>query len=66
MAAIAEKVTIETKTVLEDVAKKTMIEKAHVAELTESELVVVTKVFRSFETGLREGTILPKVRLFST
>ena len=30
-------------------------------ELTDWELEVVTKVFRSFETGLREGTILPKV-----
>ena len=30
-------------------------------ELTKWELDVATKVFRSFETGLREGTILPKV-----
>jgi hypothetical protein len=36
------------------------------SELTEWELEVATKVFRSFETGLREGTILPKVRLFLT
>ena len=33
------------------------------AELNEWELEVATKVFRSFETGLREGTILPKVSL---
>ena len=31
-------------------------------EMTEKELEVVTRVFRSFETGLREATILPKVR----
>ena len=31
-------------------------------EMTEKELEVVTTVFRSFETGLREATILPKVR----
>ena len=32
-------------------------------ELSKWELDVATKVFRSFETGLREGTILPKVIL---
>ena len=31
-------------------------------EITEKELEEVTRVFRSFETGLREATILPKVR----
>ena len=31
-------------------------------EMTEKELEVVTRVFRSFETGLREATILPKVK----
>ena len=30
-------------------------------EPTERELDVVTSVFKSFETGLREGTIFPKV-----
>ena len=30
-------------------------------ELTEKELDVITTVFRSYETGLREATILPKV-----
>ena len=30
-------------------------------EATEGELDVVTTVFRNFETGLREGTMLPKV-----
>ena len=33
------------------------------AEMTEKELDVVTTVFRSYETGLREATILPKVSL---
>ena len=31
------------------------------AELTEKEMDVVTTVFRSYETGLREATIMPKV-----
>ena len=31
------------------------------AELTEKEMDVVTTVFRSYETGLREATIVPKV-----
>ena len=30
-------------------------------ELTEAEMEVVTAVFKSFETGLREATIYPKV-----
>ena len=30
-------------------------------EMTKSEMEVVTTVFRSYETGLREGTISPKV-----
>ena len=30
-------------------------------ELTEAELEVVMAVFKSFETGLREATIYPKV-----
>ena len=30
-------------------------------DLTEKELDVITTVFRSYETGLREATILPKV-----
>ena len=30
---------------------------------TERELDVVTSVFKSFETGLREGTIFPKVNM---
>ena len=32
-------------------------------ELTEAELEFVTTVFKSFETGLREATIYPKVNL---
>ena len=31
-------------------------------ELTEKELDVITTVFRSYETGLREATINPKVQ----
>jgi hypothetical protein len=31
-------------------------------EPTKRELDVVTSVFKSFETGLREGIIFPKVR----
>ena len=34
-----------------------------IEEMTEKELDVVTTVFRSYETGLREATILPKVNL---
>ena len=30
-------------------------------EMTEKEMEVVTTVFRNYETGLREATILPKV-----
>ena len=32
-------------------------------ELTEREMEVMMTVFRSFETGLREATIYPKVKL---
>jgi hypothetical protein len=39
--------------------------KSEVAEPTERELDVVTSVFKSFETGLREGTIFPKVNMMS-
>ena len=41
-------------------------ENTKTCELNEWELEVATKVFRSFETGLREGTILPKVSLVLT
>ena len=34
-------------------------------ELTKKEVEVITTVFKSFETGLREATILPKVGLAS-
>ena len=33
-------------------------------ELTEAEMEVVMAVFKSFETGLREATIYPKVDIF--
>ena len=32
-------------------------------EMTEAEMEVVTAVFKSFETGLREATIYPKVNI---
>ena len=32
-------------------------------EMTEKEMEEVTTVFRNFETGLREATILPKVNI---
>ena len=35
--------------------------KAEDDELTKKEVEVITTVFKSFETGLREATILPKV-----
>ena len=46
--------------------KETKQENPKTSELNEWELEVATKVFRSFETGLREGTILPKVSLLLT
>ena len=33
-------------------------------DLTEREMEVMMTVFRSFETGLREATIYPKVEFF--
>ena len=47
----------------EETQLQNTFEKATAHELTDWELEVVTKVFRSFETGLRDGTILPKVSL---
>ena len=38
---------------------------SEIDEPTERELDVVTSVFKSFETGLREGTIFPKVNMMS-
>ena len=60
------KYPIEMATAAEDWKdeKETKQENPKTSELTEWELEVATKVFRTFETGLREGTILPKVRLF--
>jgi hypothetical protein len=34
-----------------------------VEELTEREMEVVMTVFKTYETGLREATIYPKVKL---
>ena len=31
--------------------------------LTDYEMDCITRVFRSFETGLRQATILPKVKI---
>ena len=36
-----------------------------VESLTDYEMDCITRVFRSFETGLRQATILPKVTLTS-
>ena len=38
-----------------------MEEELNLEELTEQEMDVVMTVFRSYETGLREATIYPKV-----
>ena len=43
--------------------KNTLLEQN---ELTEKELDVITTVFRSYETGLREATIHPKVGKLSS
>ena len=43
------------------VDKQVMGENKVLDELTEREMEVVTTVFKSFETGLREATIYPKV-----
>lgn len=32
----------------------------HLADLTDYEMDAITRVFKSFETGLRQATILPK------
>ena len=37
------------------------MEKMNMEDLTEGEMEVLMTVFRSFETGLREATIYPKV-----
>ena len=34
---------------------------SHQDQLTEGEMEVVMRVFKQFETGLREATILPRV-----
>ena len=46
--------------------KKAAESSAAQEELTEKELDVITTVFRSYETGLREATILPKVPITIT
>ena len=46
--------------------KKAAVSPAAQEELTEKELDVITTVFRSYETGLREATILPKVPVIIT
>ena len=37
---------------------------AEVECLTDYEMDCITRVFRSFETGLRQATILPKVLIY--
>ena len=46
--------------------KKAAESSAAQEELTEKELDVITTVFRSYETGLREATINPKVNMDNT
>ena len=46
--------------------KKAAVFPAAQEELTEKEMDVITTVFRSYETGLREATILPKVPIIIT
>ena len=53
---------VKTVNVKKDVKKKP---KTAVDELTAEEREAVTIVFHQFETGLREGTIFTKVRIFS-
>ena len=52
---------VKTVNVKKDVKKKP---KTAVDELTAEEREAVTIVFHQFETGLREGTIFTKVRIF--
>ena len=56
----SDKLTTETNT------KEPQITEPKLAKLTERELDMVTAVFKSFETGLREGTMFPKVGLLFT
>ena len=58
----ADKVKTVTVNVKKDLKKKP---KTAVDELTAEEREAVTIVFHQFETGLREGTIFTKVRIFS-
>lgn len=44
--------------------RRRSVQEVEADELTEKELDVITTVFRSYETGLREATILPKVVSF--
>ena len=50
-----------TKSSTEPKTKKEKEKESLAEEMTKSEMDVVTTVFRSYETGLREATILPKV-----
>ena len=55
-----DKLTTETNT------NEPQLTEPKLAKLTERELDMVTAVFKSFETGLREGTMFPKVGLLFT
>ena len=46
--------------------RRRSVQEVEADELTEKELDVITTVFRSYETGLREATILPKVPIIIT
>ena len=57
-----EALALEEKPILTDVKVNTSITN-HPDELTDKEVEKVTSVFRSLETGLREATIYPRVRI---
>ena len=57
-----EALALEEKPILTDVKVNTSITN-HPDELTDKEVEKVTSVFRSLETGLREATMYPRVRI---
>ena len=59
MRTVADKEANKDLTLLNMSWKK--VEEPKLEELSEREMEAVTTVFRSFETGLREATIYPKV-----
>ena len=63
MRTVADKEANKDLTLLNMSWKK--VDEPKLEELSEREMEAVTTVFRSFETGLREATIYPKVELKS-